>query len=114
MKKNKFYPLAGTAVFLVDQWIKDYVEKKISNELEKIMNERKIALLNESGKIIPLYDDEEAQDKYTSEVVAPIIAEGDAIGSVIIATKENGTKFGELEMKLAETAAAFLGKQMEQ
>ena len=28
MKKNKFYPLAGTAVFLLDQWIKDYVEKK--------------------------------------------------------------------------------------
>ena len=29
-------------------------------------------------------------------------------------SKEEGEKFGELELKLAETAAAFLGKQMEQ
>ena len=65
------------------------------------------------AKTIPLHNDEE-DGKYTSQVVAPIIAEGDAIGAVIILTKEPGEKLGELELKLAETAAAFLGKQMEQ
>lgn len=35
------------------------------------------------------------------------------IGSVIIISKED-EKLGELESKLAETAAVFLGKQMEQ
>ena len=50
----------------------------------------------------------------TSQVVAPIVAEGDAIGAVIILSKQSGQKMGELELKLAETAAAFLGKQMEQ
>ena len=49
-----------------------------------------------------------------SQVIAPIIAEGDAIGAVLIVSKEHGEKFDELELKLAETAAAFLGKQMEQ
>ena len=29
MKKNKFYPLGGTTVFLVDQWAKHYVEKNL-------------------------------------------------------------------------------------
>jgi AbrB family transcriptional regulator (stage V sporulation protein T) len=33
---------------------------------------------------------------------------------VIIASKENTAKLGELELKLGETAASFLAKQMEQ
>ena len=36
------------------------------------------------------------------------------IGAVLIVSKESGDVFGDLELKLAETAAAFLGKQMEQ
>jgi len=47
-------------------------------------------------------------------VIWPIISEGDAIGSVIIITKEAKVKFGEVETKLANTAAVFLGRQMEQ
>lgn len=47
-------------------------------------------------------------------MIAPIIAEGDPIGAVILASKEPDVKMGELELKLAETAAGFLAKQMEQ
>ena len=94
---------------------KDFVEKKVSNELEKAMEDRKTVYLGEGGaKVIPLYDDEEAEGKYISQVISPIITEGDAIGAVIILAKQPGEKLGELEMKLAETASAFLGKQMEQ
>ncbi|MGL5151978.1 MAG: stage V sporulation protein T [Clostridium sp.] len=95
---------------------KDYIERKISSDLEKIMDDRKTALLGEGGaKIVALHNDEEdVTDKYAAQVISPIIAEGDAIGAVIILSKQPGEKFGELEMKLAETAAAFLGKQMEQ
>ncbi|MBQ2013606.1 MAG: stage V sporulation protein T, partial [Peptococcaceae bacterium] len=35
-------------------------------------------------------------------------------GTVIIATKNSGTRMSELELKLVETAASFLAKQMEQ
>jgi AbrB family transcriptional regulator, stage V sporulation protein T len=94
---------------------KDYLEKKVSNDLERVMEERKTVSLGEgNGKVISLYDDEEADGKYSTQVVSPITAEGDAIGAVIIISKQSGEKFGELEMKLAETASAFLGKQMEQ
>ena len=51
---------------------------------------------------------------FTSQVMAPIVAEGDPIGTVIIATKDNSTRMSELELKLVETAASFLAKQMEQ
>ena len=92
---------------------KDYVERKVSQELESVMEERKAVLISDQAKTVPLHNDEE-QGKYTSQVIAPIIAEGDAIGAVIILSKQNDEKLGELELKLAETAAAFLGKQMEQ
>ncbi|MDT8715742.1 stage V sporulation protein T [Clostridium sp. 19966] len=94
---------------------KDYIGKRVSSALEKAMEDRKAVLLDDkAGKLIQLYDDENTEQKYSAQVIAPIIAEGDAIGSVIILSKQNGEKFGELEMKLAETASAFLGKQMEQ
>ena len=72
---------------------KDYFERKISTELE---------------------NSDEENGEYSSQVIAPIIAEGDAIGAVLIVSKNSGEKFNELELKLSETAAAFLGKQMEQ
>lgn len=93
---------------------KEYMDKKVSSELEKIMEERKTVILGEGGEaVIPLYDDEEINGKYSAQVISPIIAEGDTIGVVIIASDEAGEKFGDVEFKLAETAASFLGKQME-
>lgn len=92
---------------------RDYIERKVSVELEKIMEDRRAVLITEQSKTIPLHNDEEV-GKYASQVISPILAEGDAIGAVIILSKESGEKLGELELKLSETASAFLGKQMEQ
>ncbi|WP_461207200.1 stage V sporulation protein T [Clostridium sp. DL1XJH146] len=94
---------------------KEYVDKKISAEIEKIMEERQIITLGSGNeKLIPIIDDEEIEGKYTNQVIAPIIAEGDAIGTVVIVSGESDIKFAEMEEKLAGTAALFLGKQMEQ
>ncbi|MBL4930634.1 stage V sporulation protein T [Clostridium paridis] len=93
---------------------KDYIEKKVSSELEAIMEERKTVLLGGgTGKVVPLYSDDDS-GKYSTQVISPILAEGDTIGAVVIIEKDDGQKLGDLEMKLAETASAFLGKQMEQ
>lgn len=94
---------------------KEYFEKRVSNELEKIMNDRKTYTLSDSSnKAVPVYDDEDVSEKYSSEVIAPIISEGDSIGAVVIISKDTGVTFGETETKISETAAMFLGKQMEQ
>ena len=94
---------------------KEYSEKKVSNDLEKIMEARRTVSLGEgSSKIIPIIEDEELDGKYSAQVITPIIAEGDSIGAVIILSKDEGKKFADIEIKLAETAASFLGKQMEQ
>ncbi|CAG7839006.1 stage V sporulation protein T [Clostridium novyi B str. ATCC 27606] len=93
---------------------KEYMDRKISIELERLMEERNSILMGEEGeKVIPITDDEETAEEYSSQVIVPIIAEGDAIGAVIIASKEDDVSFGDVEVKLAEAAASFLGKQME-
>ena len=105
--KDNIISLSGTTK-------KEYMEKKISSELEQIINDRKTVSCESGAKVIPIYDDEEIEGKYSAQVFSPIIAEGDAIGAVIILSREDGNKFGEMEIKLAETASSFLGKQMEE
>jgi AbrB family transcriptional regulator (stage V sporulation protein T) len=95
---------------------KEYLEKRISEDIERIMDERKTVVRKgkADGKGFAVSSDEEDGNKYSSQVISPIIAEGDPIGAVIILSKENDVAMGDLESKLAETAAGFLGKQMEQ
>jgi hypothetical protein len=80
--------------------------------LEDAIENRKLISLSEK-EIIDIYDDEDAREKYSAQVISPIIAGGDAIGAVIITSKED-VDFGDVEVKLAETASFFLGKQMEE
>lgn len=92
---------------------KEYMDKKISTELETIMEGRKTIILGKDSKeVIPIYEDDE-KEKYKYQVVAPILAEGDTVGNVVFYTEEDEANFGEVELKLGETAANFLGKQME-
>ena len=95
---------------------KEYLNKPIGPAVEKVMEDRKAVLINQPGEhmyCISCGEDNE-ECKFTAEVIAPIIAEGDPIGAVILASKDPNAKMGEIELKLAETAAGFLAKQMEQ
>ncbi len=94
---------------------KEFLNRPLSPAVERAMEERQ-SLVIEDSKQHPYYKeaDEEQGSKFNSEVIAPIIAQGDAIGAVIIGTKEKEEKMSEGEQKIAETAAGFLAKQMEQ
>ena len=87
---------------------KELIEKHVSPELEDVMNE-KIVVTYDSGKMINVAD---GNDKYSAGVVVPIVSEGDTIGSVLF-IMNNGEAPSEVETKLAESAAGFLGKHME-
>ncbi|MDX9871991.1 MAG: stage V sporulation protein T [Clostridia bacterium] len=95
---------------------KEFLNKRIGPAVEKVMEDRKAVMINQPGQqtYSQIVSGDEGEARYTAEVIAPIIAEGDPIGAVIIASKEPNAKFGDLELKLAETAASFLAKQMEQ
>ncbi|MGE5396013.1 MAG: stage V sporulation protein T [Chitinophagales bacterium] len=97
---------------------KEFLNKPIGPGVEKALEERKSVTINDLKehaycKVCPVFESS-GQCKVTSQVIAPIISQGDPIGAVIIMSKESGTKMSELELKLAETAAGFLAKQMEQ
>ncbi|MEO3947909.1 stage V sporulation protein T [Gorillibacterium sp. CAU 1737] len=90
---------------------KDYMDKQVGGLVETSMENRKSAVESGGGAYEIVKDSKEA---YTSYVVAPIVAGGDPIGSVIMLSREEGVKMGEMELKMVEIAAGFLGKQMEQ
>lgn len=90
---------------------KEYLGKSISSQLDKVINSRSFILADKTDKKFVKITDED--EDITSETISPIICEGDAIGSVAIFGKESSRKMGEVEQKLATSAAGFLGKQME-
>lgn len=88
---------------------KEFLEKPVSHDVEQYMNDKTV--FNSAGDSKKVMIVDTASD-YCAGVVMPIISEGDTIGSVIFVLK--GTeKPGEVEMKLAESAACFLGRHME-
>ena len=91
---------------------KEMYQKPISKQLEHVIQERVNIL---AGKDDRAYTPVAAEDVegVTAQVVAPIICEGDAIGAVILMSREPRMKFGDGELRLAATAAGFLGRQME-
>ncbi|AEV67068.1 stage V sporulation protein T [Acetivibrio clariflavus] len=94
---------------------KEFLEKQLSPEVEKIIEEKNTLVIKApEEKTITILADENGEKKYTSQVVSPIISEGDPIGAVIFLSTDPNVRMGELEAKLAQTAAGFLGKQMEQ
>lgn len=93
---------------------KELLQKEISSELERTIDDRAtiVATKGESDYIPVLQNQDNL--KYNSQLISPIISEGDAIGAVIFLSDQNKKKMGEVEEKLAQSAAGFLGKQMEQ
>ena len=92
---------------------KEYLEKRVSPELEKIMEGRGTYVTGGANKPIKLFYEDTNQNEYTSQVIAPIIMQGDPIGTITLASKEMNINMGEIEIKLTQTAAGFLSKQME-
>jgi len=91
---------------------KEFLEKHISSALEKVINQRSTltSSRNESN-FVPILDEDDP-GSYNNELITPIIAEGDVLGAIVFLSADK--KMGEVEDKLAQTAAGFLGKQMEQ
>jgi AbrB family transcriptional regulator (stage V sporulation protein T) len=94
---------------------KEFMNKPLSPAVEKVMETRKSVLINNTAEH-KFYKEAEDEGlaRFTAEVIAPIISEGDPIGAVILGTRDKDVRMGELETKLVETAAGFLAKQMEQ
>ena len=89
---------------------RELLDKRISPELEQIMESRRLYRQDGAACSVPVT---EGESGYCVAVAAPVISEGDVMGCVMFAAAKNSPPPGEVEHKLAQTVAAFLGKQME-
>jgi len=93
---------------------KEFLEQALSPELEKVMENKEIYTSKANNEIaLPITQNDNKERRYNSQVIYPIIADGDVIGSVILLSKEQNTKMGDTELKVVQSAAGFLSSQMD-
>jgi len=88
---------------------RELMDKQVSRELEELMEGRQIYQYKD-GERVKLCAE---TDKYVVLTAAPILSEGDVLGCVLLAGGEDAPIPGEVEYKLVQAVAGFLGRHME-
>ena len=89
---------------------RELVDRPNSAALERLMEQRKHYRFQTGDPIVPVVD---GLEKYRLGVAAPILSRGDLMGCVMLLTEESSQLLAEGDQKIAQTAAGFLGTQME-
>ncbi len=90
---------------------KEFYDRRVSAGLDDVMESRQtyVAVVGTNHRLQPV----EAVTRFAA-VASPILAAGDVTGAVCLIQPESGTTPAEGDVRLAQVAAAFLGKQMEE
>ncbi|MDR1805975.1 MAG: AbrB/MazE/SpoVT family DNA-binding domain-containing protein [Clostridium sp.] len=89
---------------------KEVLERRVSSALEAVMEQRAGWAAVEGGDSLRPLEGLERE----AAIVYPIIGSGDVLGAVILLLPEDGAYPSQTDSKLAQVAAAFFGKQMEE
>ena len=89
---------------------RELLGKRITPELEQVMESRRIYQYDGESQPIGVTD---GAEKLMTNIAAPILPEGDLLGLVLFIGTNPGPAAGEAEYKLAQTIAAFLGRHLE-
>ena len=78
------------------------------------MEDKEVYTSKENSDVsMPITKNDNKERKHNAQVVYPIISNGDTIGTVILMSKDANSKMDDVEKKVAQSAATFLGSQME-
>lgn len=91
---------------------KEFIGKNIHMDMIRCIEDRRIVLGTDAD--LEFCEVTEDCTEVFSEAIATILAEGDAIGAVILLSRDTERIFGDFEEKMAICGASFLGRQMEQ
>ena len=92
---------------------KQLVGKSVGRQMDEKVHNREVVMASRGERaFISICD--EGSEEYQQEAIAPILCEGDIIGSVVLLQNDSKVRMGEVEQKLLLSAATFLGRQMEQ
>lgn len=89
---------------------KALTDKRISARMEQIMEGRQLYQHQKDADPLPVCED---IDEYFVETAVPVLSEGDLLGAVVFCATKDALFSDEIEVKLAQTIAGFLGKHME-
>ena len=89
---------------------RDLMDKPNSEELDRLMEQRQHYRYSAGDSPVRVTD---GVEKYHLGVASPILCQGDLMGCVMLLLQEDDQALQESDLQLAQTAAAFLGKQME-
>jgi len=71
-----------------------------------VIESKEVYTSSENNEIaLPITQNDNRDKIYNSQVIYPIISDGDSIGSVILLSKEQNQKMGDMELKVVQSAA---------
>ena len=89
---------------------RELLDRRISAELERLMDERENYILKPQGAALrPVVNND-----WEASVMFTIIGSGDVSGAVVLMRNDDGLMPSATDIKLCQVAASFLGKQTEQ
>lgn len=89
---------------------RELADKRLSEKLEGLLESRRVYQYQPGETPVPVSDE---SGRFFVTCAAPILAEGDVLGSVLFVAEEGDLKTGETEQKLLQTVSGFLGRHME-
>ena len=93
---------------------KEYMDRRLSHKMETLMENR--TLYSRKAGDVGISVIEDGEGRHSVSCAMPIVAEGDLIGCVATLSADDqseGPVPREAEIKLVQTAAGFLGRQLE-
>lgn len=87
---------------------RDLRERSIGNALVNVLEDRRLYVADQTLAVT------EGLPELQLAVAAPILAGGDILGGVLLVSKESGGRAREVEQKMTQLAALFLGRQLEE
>ncbi len=100
-------------LFAYGEGKKDLDGKTLSEEMEKILKDRRsyVANASEGGDVLPITSSKE--EGVTAQVIVPIVSGGDCLGAVAVLDKSEGAKLDSATVNLARLTADILANQFE-
>ena len=92
---------------------RDLDGKHLSEEMDKILRDRRSYTANavDGGKILPPV--RSCMEDYTSQIIVPIVSGGDCLGSIILLSRDEGSKMSAGDLNLAKLTAEILANQFD-
>ena len=89
---------------------RELLGRSVSGELEGLMEDRQVYQHREGEPELPLL---RGDSPYILDTAAPILCQGDVLGCILFAGEPGRCSGGDVEYKLAQAMAAFLGRHLE-